>query len=176
MPEVDRNQPALIGGLIVGVLSVLPIVQAGNACCCLWALAGGATAVKLYIDRAPEQVLWAEAAKVAALAGMLGAVIRIFLGTPVDLATWPAQIMAMEKLAQGMADPQRQQLLDFLNQLRQMPAGQIVLRALLPASLFWAVILFVFTEVGGLLAVVLFEKRKGPTPAAPGGFDNGANH
>jgi hypothetical protein len=176
MPEVDRNQPALIGGLIVGVLSVLPIVQAGNICCCLWALVGGATAVKLYIDRSPEQVIWAEAAKVAALAGLLGAIIRIFLGTPVDLATWPAQIMAMEKFAQGMADPQRQQLLDLLSQLRQMPAGQIVLRALLPASLLWAVILFVFTEVGGLLAVVLFEKRKGPTKTAPGGFDDGANN
>jgi hypothetical protein len=176
MPEVDRNQPALIGGLIVGVLSMLPIVQAGNACCCLWALAGGATAVKLYIDRSPEQVLWAEAAKVAALSGLLGAIIRIFLGTPIDLATWPAQIMAMERFAQGMADPQRQQLLDLLSQLRQMPSGQIVLRALLPASLFWAVILFVFTEVGGLLAVVLFEKRKGQTPAAPGGVDEGANH
>lgn len=175
MPEVDRNQPALIGGLIVGVLSVLPVVQAANVCCCLWALVGGATAIKLYIDRSPAQVTWAEAAQVAAIAGLLGAIIRIFLGTPIELATWPAQIMAMEKFAEGLADPQRQKLLELMSQLRQLPIGQLVLRFLLPASLFWAVILFVFTELGGLLGVVLFEKRQGPTPAAPGGFDDGVN-
>ena len=175
MPEVDRNKPALIGGLIVGVLSVLPIVQAGNICCCLWALVGGATAVKLYVDRSPTQVTWAEAAKVAAIAGVLGAIIRIFLGTPMDLATFPAQIVAMEKFAEGMADPVRQQWTEILSQLRQLPSGQLVLRFLLPISLFWAVILFVFTELGGLLGIVLFEKRKGPTPTAPGSFDDGAN-
>src|SRR5581483_11001530 len=160
MPEVDRNQPALIGGLIVGVLSILPIAQAANICCCLWALVGGATAVKLYVDRSPIPVTWAEAAKVAAIAGALGAIIRIFLGTPLDLATFPAQLVAAEKIAEGMADPMRQQLLETLNQLRQLPAGQLVVRFLLPISLFWAVILFVFTEIGGLLGVVLFEKRR----------------
>ena len=53
MPEPDRNQPALIGGLIAGLLSVLPVVQAANMCCCLWAWVGGATTAKLYIDRSP---------------------------------------------------------------------------------------------------------------------------
>jgi hypothetical protein len=175
MPDVDRNQPALIGGLIVGVLSILPIAQAANICCCLWALVGGATAVKLYINRSSTPVSWAEAARVAALAGVLGAIIRVFLGTPLDLATFPAQIVAMEKFAEGMADPLRQQLLETLSQLRQLPSGQLVVRFLLPISLFWAVILFVFTEIGGLLGVVLFEKRRGQTPTAPGGFDEGAN-
>lgn len=175
MPEVDRNQPALIGGLIVGVLSILPIAQAANICCCLWALVGGATAVKLYINRSPTPVTWAEAAKVAALAGVLGAIIRIFLGTPLDLATFPAQIVAMERFAQGMADPLRQQWLEILNELRQLPAGQLVVRFLLPISLFWALILLVFTALGGLLGVVLFEKRRGAIPPASGGFDERAN-
>jgi hypothetical protein len=175
MPEVDRNQPALIGGLIVGVLSILPVLQAANICCCLWALGGGAVAVKLYINRSPAPVTWVEAAKVAALAGVLGAIIRIFLGTPLDLATFPAQIVAMEKFAEGMADPMRQQWLEVLGQLRQLPSGQLVVRFLLPVSLFWAVILFVFTELGGLLGVLLFEKRRGARPPAPGGFDEGMN-
>jgi hypothetical protein len=39
-----RLQPALLGGVFIGVMSALPIV---NCCCCLWMLAGGALAVYL---------------------------------------------------------------------------------------------------------------------------------
>ena len=38
-------QPALIGGVVMGVLSALPIVSGGNLCCCLWVVSGGAEAV-----------------------------------------------------------------------------------------------------------------------------------
>ena len=37
-----RLQPALLGGIFIGVMSALPIINAGNCCCCLWVLAGGA--------------------------------------------------------------------------------------------------------------------------------------
>ena len=40
----DRLQPAFWGGLFIGVLSALPLVNAGNCCCCLWVLCGGALA------------------------------------------------------------------------------------------------------------------------------------
>ena len=38
--DSGRLQPALYGGLVIGVLSALPIVNAGNCCCCLWVVAG----------------------------------------------------------------------------------------------------------------------------------------
>ena len=41
-------QPALIGGLVMGVLSALPIISAGNVCCCLWVVSGGAIAAYLF--------------------------------------------------------------------------------------------------------------------------------
>jgi hypothetical protein len=46
----DRTQPALFGGLVMGVLSALPIVSAGNWCCCLWVVSGGLVAQ----DRPPD--------------------------------------------------------------------------------------------------------------------------
>jgi hypothetical protein len=166
MPEVDRHQPALIGGLIAGLLSVLPVAQAANACCCLWAWAGGALAVKMYVDRSPQRVSWEDALKVAAVAGLLAAIIRIFLGTPLDLATVPAQIGFMEEFANHMAEPQKQRVLEVLNEMRGLTSGQLLLRYLLPISLFWAVLLFVFTLLGGLLGVALFEKRKEQMPGS----------
>jgi hypothetical protein len=43
----DRLQPALWGGLFIGVLSALPLVNLENCCCCLWVLCGGALAAYL---------------------------------------------------------------------------------------------------------------------------------
>lgn len=162
--ESSSQQPALIGGLIAGFLSVLPIAQAGNACCCLWAWVGGAVAIKMFVERSPQRVTWEEALKVAAIAGLLAAIIRIFIGTPIDLATIPAQIRWMEEFANGMADPQKQRMLELLSELRSLSSGQIVLRYLLPISVFWALILFVFTVLGGFLGLTLFEKRAKTLP------------
>ncbi len=168
MPEPDRSQPALIGGLIVGILSVLPLVQAANICCCLWAWVGGATTAKLYIDRSPQRVSWAEAARVASIAGLLGAIIRIFIGTPLELATFPASLRAMEELAKSLADPQKQRLLEMVGKLQDLSTAQALLQFLLPASVLGALVLFAVTVLGGLLGVALYEKR----PAAPGPFED----
>ena len=41
MPTPPKLQPALFGGLFIGVLSALPIISAGNCLCCMWVVAGG---------------------------------------------------------------------------------------------------------------------------------------
>lgn len=165
MPEPDRSQPALIGGLIAGLLSVLPVVQAANMCCCLWAWVGGATTAKLYIDRSPQRVSWKEAARVASIAGLLGAVIRVFIGTPIELATFPASLRAMEGLAKSLADPQKQRMLEMVSKLQDLSTAQALLQFLLPASVLGAMVLFAFTVLGGLLGVALYEKRSAtPSP------------
>jgi hypothetical protein len=162
MAETDRNHPALIGGLIVGILSTLPVVNVGNLIFCMWALLGGAVAVRLYIQKSPKRVTHAEATRVAGLAGVIGAVIRVFIGMPIDLATLPAGMRWLEGLA---ADPnmkpvQQQQIKEALATLQGMTTGEIVLNFLLPAALIGATVLFGFTLLGGALGVTLFEKRR----------------
>ena len=44
---MSRFQPALLGGVVIGVLSGLPFVNIGNCCCCLWVVAGGVLTVYL---------------------------------------------------------------------------------------------------------------------------------
>ena len=39
----SRLQPALLGGVVIGVLSALPVINVAN-CCCAWILFGGALA------------------------------------------------------------------------------------------------------------------------------------
>jgi len=44
--------PALLGGLFIGVLSALPVVQICN-CCCLWIIGGGLLAAYLQQQNQP---------------------------------------------------------------------------------------------------------------------------
>ena len=51
MNQQDQSKPYLVGGLVMGILSVIPLISAGNTCCCLWAWVGGAIAAKLLVDK-----------------------------------------------------------------------------------------------------------------------------
>jgi hypothetical protein len=74
---VRRFQPALIGGVFVGVLSSLPFVSTANACCCLWVVAGGVLTAYLLQQRTPEPIDSSEAALQGLCAGAVGGVIYI---------------------------------------------------------------------------------------------------
>ena len=67
----DRLQPAFWGGLFIGVLSALPLVNAGNCCCCLWVICGGLLAAYLRQQSSPLPIDAAEGALVGLMAGAL---------------------------------------------------------------------------------------------------------
>jgi hypothetical protein len=92
MNDLDWKQPALIGGLIAGVLSAIPGVQLVNCCFCAWALVGGAVASKLLVDRTSRPVRSGEGAQVGLMAGLISAGIYIVLSAP----------LAMLGLGEGM--------------------------------------------------------------------------
>lgn len=75
----NNTKAAVIGGLIAGVLSGLPIV---GSCCFLWALAGGFLAFFIYSKGEPGPMQMADAAKLGATAGVIGAVVSTILGIP----------------------------------------------------------------------------------------------
>ena len=68
-PAPPRLQPALLGGLFIGVLSALPIINIGN-CCCLWVLGGGALAAYLMQQNHPYPITVADGALVGLMAGV----------------------------------------------------------------------------------------------------------
>ena len=44
----SKLQPALLGGLFIGVLSALPIISAGNCFCCMWVFKNKVHIIKRY--------------------------------------------------------------------------------------------------------------------------------
>ena len=89
--DSDRLQPALYGGLLIGVLSALPIVNLGNCCCCLWVVAGGMLAVYLRQQNSPFVVTSAEGALVGLMAGLFGGILGVVLSIPIEMAMGPFQ-------------------------------------------------------------------------------------
>ena len=156
-----KLKPALIGGVLIGVLSVIPFVSAANLCCCLWAIVGGLLATYLYVKNSPTPASAGDGAVLGVIAGAVGAVISLILGIPINLAMGPVMrnmiVSLMQNLDPRQADMMRQQF-----EAQGKAIGPLIFQSLIGAAL-----LFVFAILGGLLGVPLFEKRKGAPPPPP---------
>lgn len=162
----SKLKPALIGGVLIGVLSVIPFVSAANLCCCLWAILGGMLATYLYVKNSPTPATAADGAVLGVIAGAVGALISLILGIPIALAMGPTMRNMIVSLMQNL-DPRQAELLR-----QQFEAQGSAIAPLIIQSVIGAALLFVFAILGGLLGVPIFEKRKGAPPPPPS-FDTG---
>src|SRR4029453_5519981 len=104
MPDAPQKlQPALYGGVFIGVLSALPLIQAGN-CCCLWVIGGGVLATYLMQQNHPYPVTAADGALVGLLAGLIGGVLAALLSIPVQMAMGPVQQQMIERIVLSNPD------------------------------------------------------------------------
>jgi hypothetical protein len=151
---MSRHQPALLGGLLIGVLSSLPIINVAN-CCCLWVISGGMLTVYLQQQSKPEPVETGDAVIGGLIAGLIGAVIVC--------AVSYVKLMVLGPVVQTYLDNVRQQLegnpqippgvRDFV--LNMMGGGgMLVMTALITLPLY-----AIFSMLGALLGTALFRKK-----------------
>ena len=150
-----RLQPALLGGVFIGVLSALPFISAGNCCCCMWVLAGGALAVYLRQQNSPVAVDAAEGMLLGLLAGVIGGVIAV----PLQMAFGPMQANFMRRLIEGNNEvpPEMREMVERW----ALASGFALVGAIINV-----VISAVFGMLGGLLGVAIFKKNT-PPPQPP---------
>lgn len=156
----SKLKPALIGGVLVGLLSAIPFVNMVNICCCLWAILGGAIASFIYIKNSPTPAGPGDGAVLGLLAGVVGALIYIVIGIPIGILMGSAMTGMMGRLMENV-DPSQAEAMR-----RQLEASQTVAGAIVN-GLITAVLLVIFSTIGGLLGIPIFEKRKGVTPPPP---------
>src|SRR5436309_8139061 len=94
-------QPALYGGLVMGVLSALPIISAGNLCCCLWVVSGGAVAAYVLQQNQPMPITAGDGALVGLLAGVVGAFVYVILSIPITILVAPIERVLLERVLQN---------------------------------------------------------------------------
>lgn len=159
-------KPALIGGVLLGVLSALPVLNVFNCFCCAWVIAGGVLAAHLYVRDSPVAVTLGSGVVLGLLTGVIG-------GLTASLFSIPLQIM-LRSAGTGFA----QQVSEWLGELPDLPPEtRELLMSVLAASgnpsmalmlLTGLLNIFIFAVVGmggGVLGVALFEKRQ--TAATP---------
>ena len=157
----NKIKPAVIGGVLLGLLSSIPFINWVNACCCLWAILGGILASYLYVKNSPAPASAGDGAIVGAIAGIVGGLISLIIGIPLAIATSSMMQGMMVSWIESM-DPQQAQL--FRTQL----AASSTVSGAIVNGLIQAVLLFIFAIIGGLIGIPLFEKRKGgPVPPPP---------
>jgi len=154
----DKLKPALIGGVVHGVLSGIPFVNMGNVCCCAWAILGGVIAVYLYIKDSQTPVTMGEGALLGVMAGLIGTVISWVIGIPLSLIVGdpisPLLVSLIENIDPRQAEEYRRQVelaqnMPLIQRLPYMILGMVM------GIAFYAT----FATAGGMIGRAIFEKR-----------------
>ncbi|HEV7859995.1 MAG TPA: hypothetical protein VGO91_15360 [Pyrinomonadaceae bacterium] len=159
----DKLRSAIAGGILIGLLAAIPFI---NAACCLWVLLGGALATYLYIKKSTVPVLMAEGVQLGALAGIIGGLLYLLVGVPVNILAGDPLVGLMIRIAQKYNPDQVELARSRVEALHGKPFIEQYLLAL-PGALLRSVFIVIFATLSGLLAVPIFEKRKGGSEGPP---------
>src|SRR6266496_5208360 len=78
-------KPALIGGVALGILSAIPVVNMVNCFCCAWVIGGGILAANLYVKGSVEAVTLGRGLVLGLLTGAIGGVIDTIFSIPLHM-------------------------------------------------------------------------------------------
>jgi hypothetical protein len=157
----NKLQPALLGGLFIGVLSALPVVNLFN-CCCLWIIAGGMLSAYLLQQSQPTVVQVADGALVGLLAGLFGGILGTVLSIPLDRMTNEYMRDLMGEIMERSEDVPA----DLRDMLENFAVGPTMLALKFFVS---AVVGAIFGMLGGIIGAAVF--KKGAPPSPPGTID-----
>ena len=160
--KASKLQPALFGGVLMAVLSALPVVSVGNCCCCLWVVAGGLLAAYLLQQNQPTAIDVGDGALVGLLAGLIGAVIASVLTVAISLTLGPYQERFFESILQNVPNVPPE-VRDAFENARDGRAGYAGLTGGFFYALSFVIMLvagMVFSTIGGMVGAALFRRSK----------------
>ena len=146
----------------MGVLSALPIISAGNLCCCLWVVSGGVLAAYLLQQNQAEPITPGDGALVGLLAGLFGALVQTVLSIPIGLLIGPMERQLTQRVL-DMASSMPPELREALERYsREGVSGPFLILTRIVEFFFWLVVGGVFSTLGGLLGASIFRKPTSP--------------
>ncbi len=161
----SKTQPALLGGLVIGLLWSIPFVNLINLCCCIGVLGGGALTAWLLIKRSPTLPVSAgDGAVVGMLAGLVGAGIYLILGVPIGLVFSQSGMSVVRSIFGSLNNPEVNRAMEeAIRSSENEGLGARVVGQLV-SWFITSVVSIGFAAIGGLIGVSMFEKRKGQYP------------
>jgi hypothetical protein len=157
----NKIKPAILGGGALGLLLVITVVISSfvpfiGCCNCLWPIAAGVLGTMFFVKDSPVAATIPDGAIVGALAGVVGGLIYLIIGLPLQF---------LIKGVTAMDAQVRQLSPDF-------PLSGIVL--LIIGGIIGFVIFVVLSTLGGVLGIPIFEKRKDTVTSPPPPQDFGS--
>jgi len=159
-PGLKFGRPAVVGGVLLGLLSTLPIVQVGNLFFGAWIIVGGAVTARLLMKQRPDGAInYGDGAYGGVLSGFVGAIVA-------TLMLIPTKHFVPDEFEKAHQDFEKQ-FSTIPN--AEGPMKELLLRAISPeVSLTTEVVyLFIFAiffsliaMVGGVLMVWISRRRK----------------
>ena len=157
-----KLQPALLGGVTIGVLSALPVINLAN-CCCAWIMFGGALAAYLMQQNHPEPIQTGDGAIVGLLAGVIGAFVWLIVSVPISVALAPFQ-SEMASRAMRDAAEMAPELRGIFENMAGAPAIGI---GLVIGFFVMLCVSTVFGMLGGLFGALMFKTQQPPVIPPP---------
>ena len=137
---------------MLGVLSALPIISAGNLCCCLWVVCGGAVAAYVLQQNEATPITPGDGALVGLFAGIFGALVYLLISIPITILISPMERAMMERIVDSGRMPP-----EFRQYVGTYTGGVLQLTVLFFVMLFVGSIV---STVGGVLGALIFFKKK----------------
>jgi hypothetical protein len=161
MNEGGLLRPALIGGVLLGIVSVVPILGAFNCLCCAWVIGGGVLAAYFYVHGAPAMVSLGRGATLGLLTGAIGAVVDTLFSVPTHLLiarfgddTLGPIRQILERFSE--LPPEARELFERL--FSRDPAS-VILHEIFN-GIVKLIVYPIMAMLGGAIGVALFEKRR----------------
>jgi hypothetical protein len=158
LPKLNFIQPAVAGGMALGLLSSIPFISAGNYFCCMWVLGGGALAAYLLIQQRPNGITYGDGAFGGVLSGLFGSVVATIVSIPVRylgrqmLESQKDAVEQAIKDVPGLEGPMR----DLLMRMASPEISPFTLTVTFISNLL---IFSLFAMIGGILMVAVLQRR-----------------
>jgi hypothetical protein len=152
-------QPALIGGVVIGVTSAMPLLNLLNCACCALVIGGGLLSAFLYFKDQPPRpdVPYGDAALLGLMSGAVGAVVGTLLSIPIQLAMSAIGLNQMAQLEELMRNQDLPPGVAGL--LGGLVGGGISIVALLISLFFSLVVYSIFAMIGSMIGAAVFAKK-----------------
>jgi len=156
----SKLTPALIGGAVMGILSSVPVIAAGNCVCCMWIILGGILAGYYYSKSLPPGVEFqsGDGAVVGLLAGIFGALFSTFI----TYALHNLGLQNMDMFEQIFeSNPEiPPEVEDFFREWQDEGGFNMAMAAIMLISS--TLVNALFGTIGGILSTRLFKNKKPP--------------
>jgi hypothetical protein len=164
MNEQSMLKPALTGGVLLGILSAIPVISAFNCVCCAWVIGGGVLAAYLYVKESPVPVTLGRGVSLGLFTGIIGTVVYGLFMIPLYLLMNRAGTGIFDQVREAIQrvpnlPPEAEEALRNLSNKEGMGMVLFVL-----GFAFSLVVFCLAAMLGSAVGVALFEKRKAGAP------------